>query len=186
MTTPVLQALLVADHIYQDQSTGKFVICGIFGTIYFLPPESQSQGDAAPPGPAGDESGGESGNGAGSGGPAGAGSNGPGAGSAPVPQQQQMPLNRLLRAGSPSAYVSLTEIHGQRSFELRYVDLNENHVLFTFEFKVECRNPLETIQLTLPLPVLPVPHEGAFALELVCEGELLGSHRVLAKRQPHQ
>jgi len=186
MTTPVLQALLVADHIYQDQSTGKFVICGIFGTIYFLPPESQSQGDDAPSNPVRDESG----NGSGSGGSAGAGPNDPGpgsgAGSAQPPQQQQMPLNRLLRAGSPSAYVSLTEIHGQRSFELRYVDLNENHVLFTFEFKVECRNPLETIQLTLPLPVLPVPHEGAFALELVCEGELLGSHRVLAKRQPHQ
>lgn len=95
-----------------------------------------------------------------------------------------MPLNRFIRAGSPSAYVSLTEINGQRSFELRYADLKENTVLFSVEFKVECRNPLETVQLTLPLPVLPVPHEGVFVLELLCEGELLGSHRIMAKRQP--
>lgn len=95
-----------------------------------------------------------------------------------------MPLNRFIRAGSPYAYVSLTEIHGQKSFELRYVDLSQNNVVFTFEFKVECRNPLETVQLSLPLPVLPVPHEGVFALELLCEGHLLGSHRILTKRQP--
>jgi hypothetical protein len=166
MTTPVLQALLVADQIYQDQATGKFVICGIFGTIFFIPHENEG----SPVEPTQNENGG---------------ANGGGQGPAGQPfAQQQMPLNRFLRAGSPSAYVSLTEINGQRSFELRYVDLNQNNVLFTFEFKVDCRNPLETVQLTLPLPVLPVPHEGVFALELLCEGELLGSHRILTKRQP--
>lgn len=175
MAAPVLQALLVADHIYQDQATGKFVICGIFGTIFFLPPEGNppSESSAMPHEPNAASSGEAS---------AETGSKTPG----PSAAQQPMPLNRFLRAGSPSAYVSMTEIHGQRSFELRYVDLNENIVLFTFEFKVECRNPLETIQLTLPLPVLPVPHEGVFALELLCEGELLGSHRILTKRQPKQ
>jgi hypothetical protein len=170
MAAPVLQALLVADHIYQDQATGKFVICGIFGTIFFLPPEDQVTEKTA-----------EDGAGTGSKPREEETADRPGK---PSPGQQQMPLNRFLRAGSPSAYVSLTEINGHRSFELRYVDLNENNVLFTFEFQVDCRNPLETVQLTLPLPVLPVPHEGAFALELVCEGELLGSHRILTKRQP--
>lgn len=165
MTVPVLQALLVADQIYQDQATGKFVICGIFGTIFFLPGNEEPPPEAARPTPDSGEQG--TGNGAGNG-----------------ANSQQMPLNRLIRAGSPSAYVSLTEVRGQRSFELRYVDLNENTVIFTFEFQVDCRNPLETVQLTIPLPVLPVPHEGVFALELVCEGELLGSHRILTKRQP--
>lgn len=168
MASPVLQALLVADQIYQDQATGKFVICGIFGTIFFLPPEAEAE--ATPPTPP-----------AGGGAAQGGGENAPSPAKPPAPQP--LPLNRLVRAGSPSAYISLTEIHGAKSFELRYVDLNEINVLFKFEFKVECRNPLETIQLTMPLPVLPVPHEGAFALELVCEGELLGSHRILTKRQ---
>lgn len=31
-TLPVLQALLVADHVYQD-TTGKFVICGVFDVL---------------------------------------------------------------------------------------------------------------------------------------------------------
>jgi hypothetical protein len=170
MAAPVLQALLVADQIYQDQATGKFVICGIFGTIFFIPHENQTS-DAAPQDGVGSGDNAEDQRASGQ------------SGMQP-PAQQQMPLNRFLRAGSPSAYVSLTEINGQRSFELRYVDLNQNNVLFTFEFKVDCRNPLETVQLTLPLPVLPVPHEGVFALELLCEGELLGSHRILTKRQP--
>lgn len=174
MTAPVLQALLVADQIYQDQATGKFVICGIFGTIFFVPHENEPPADGS--------------------GPSNPGAGAPGAQEAPPAgpatpapgTPQQMPLNRFIRAGSPSAYISLTEIHGQRLFELRYVDLNQNNVLFTFEFKVDCRNPLETVQLTMPLPVLPVPNEGVFALELLCEGELLGAHRILTKRQPRQ
>lgn len=175
MAAPVLQALLVADQIYQDQSTGKFVICGIFGTIFYLPQDGDTSSESSPNQPA-----------AGSGGNAPRGGSDSGHPGSPPLASQQMSLNRLIRAGSPSAYVSLTEIHGLRAFELRYVDLNENTVLFTFEFQVDCRNPLETVQLTLPLPVLPVPHEGVFALELLCEGELLGSHRILTKRQPRQ
>ena len=177
MAAPVLQALLVADQIYQDQSTGKFVICGIFGTIFFMPHDSAPAEEMTPNEPADEVDGGDAG--------ASAGAEGGGpkvpVGQPPVPQS--MKLNRLIRAGSPYAYVSLTEIHGQRSFEMRYVDLNENAVIFSFEFKVECRNPLETVQLSLPLPVLPVPHEGVFVLELLCGGELLGSHRILTKRQ---
>lgn len=177
MAVPVLQALLVADHIYQDQATGKFVICGIFGTIFFLPGTDEPSSPASNPSTdSGAGNGGAAGNGPGNG--------GTGNGGTGESNPQQMPLNRLIRAGSPSAYVSLTEVRGQRSFELRYVDLNDNNVIFKFEFQVECRNPLETVQLTIPLPVLPVPHEGVFALELVCEGELLGAHRILTKRQP--
>lgn len=35
---PVLQALLVADHIYRDVTTGKHIICGVFGTLFRAPP----------------------------------------------------------------------------------------------------------------------------------------------------
>jgi hypothetical protein len=196
MAAPILQALLVADQIYQDQSTGKFVICGIFGTIFFLPPEGEAPGapgSQGSPGLTGSQGsppvansggGNRESAGAGTSGHSGGISHASGSPQSPPSGSHQMPLNRFIRAGSPSAYVSLTEINGQRSFELRYADLKENTVLFSVEFKVECRNPLETVQLTLPLPVLPVPHEGVFVLELLCEGELLGSHRIMAKRQP--
>lgn len=164
MPAPVLQALLVADQVYQDQSTGKFVICGIFGSIHFLPPDTEpSPPESAPGQPV-------------------PGQPAPGAGPAPS-TPRPMPLNRLVRAGSPYAYVSLTEVHGQRMFEMRYVNLNDNQVVFSFEFKIECRNPLETIQASFPLPPLPVAPEGVFVLELICEGELIGSHRILTRSQ---
>ena len=35
MTTPVLQAMVLADHVYQDKSSGKHVICGTFSNIRF-------------------------------------------------------------------------------------------------------------------------------------------------------
>jgi hypothetical protein len=34
MPKPVLQAMVLADHVYQDRNTGKFVIAGTFGTIW--------------------------------------------------------------------------------------------------------------------------------------------------------
>lgn len=42
---PVLQALVVADHIYQDQQTGKKIICGTFTTLRFSrkPPVAEVQ-----------------------------------------------------------------------------------------------------------------------------------------------
>lgn len=32
---PVLQALLLADHVYEDKSTGKKIICGVFNRVFF-------------------------------------------------------------------------------------------------------------------------------------------------------
>ena len=170
MSAPVLQAMLLADQVYQDRGTGKYVICGIFSAIHFTPRDDAAGKDRAA---------GSSGRAAESdcAGEAGADCEA----SPPVPSP--VPIARLVRAGSPFAYVSLTELQGTRKFELRYVDLAENNVLFGTAFEVSCRDPLETIQITVPLPPLPIPHEGVFVLELLCEGELLGSHRVLARSQ---
>ena len=174
MAAPVLQAMLLADQVYQDRGTGKYVICGIFSAIHFTPKDDVAGNDR----PAGS---------GGAGGGFGGGSSGePSEGfdpSSSAPTPAPVPIARLVRAGSPFAYVSLTELQGSRKFELRYVDLAENNVLFGTAFEVSCRDPLETIQITVPLPPLPIPHEGVYVLELLCEGELLGSHRVLARSQ---
>jgi hypothetical protein len=172
MTAPVLQAMLLADQVYQDRATGKYVICGIFSAIHFTPRDDSASKNR------------EGGNGSGLG--LGAGGNGAesaGSSGGETPAPAPVPIARLVRAGSPFAYISLTELQGSRKFELRYVDLSEINTLFATSFEVSCRDPLETIQITVPLPPLPIPHEGVFVLELLCEGELLGSHRVLAKSQ---
>ena len=157
MASPVLQALLVADHVYQDRQTGKHIICGIFGRVFFTP-NNELPGisdDAMAEAQEGDGS-----------------------------KEREFPIEQLLRAGSPFAYVSLTEIMGQKQFELRYVDLRENAVMFRTEFNLEGKDPLATIQITIALPQLPAPHEGVFALELLCENELLGAHRIQAVHNP--
>ena len=169
MAAPVLQAMLLADQVYQDRATGKYVICGIFSAIHFVPKEPPygrgRSAEAGPPDGGNDD--GETDE----------------TSEPSTPAPAPVPIARLVRAGSPFAYVSLTELQGTRKFELRYVDLDENNVLFGTTFEVSCRDPLETIQITVPLPPLPIPHEGVFVLELLCDGEMLGSHRVLAKSQ---
>jgi hypothetical protein len=147
VTTPVLQALLLADHVYQDRGTGKHVVAGIFSGMGFIPK------GARPKQPPGDGS--------------------------------AVPARSLIRAGSPFAYLSLTEVHGLKTIELRYVDLSTNDVLLSTTFQVKCNDPLETVEVALPLPSLPAPHAGVFALELLCEGTWLGSHRVKVVQDPN-
>lgn len=162
MASPLLQALLLADQVYQDRTTGKHVICGVFSAVYFTPTDQRS---TAPQPQTGDT--------------AGAGSS-----ESPRVEQSSVPVQKLMKAGSPYAYISLTEIQGTRKFELRYVELFENTAIFSTQFQVKSKDRLATIELTVPLPLLPAEREGAFALELLCENELLGSHRVRVKQTP--
>lgn len=50
---PVLQALLLADHVYQDKDTGKKIIAGTFNRFRFKlkkqPAEEPDGGETAPP-----------------------------------------------------------------------------------------------------------------------------------------
>jgi hypothetical protein len=42
-------------------------------------------------------------------------------------------------------------------------------------------NRLSTIELVFPLPRLPIQEAGAFALELLCDGDIIGSYRITAE-----
>lgn len=138
---PNLQALLVADHVYEDKATGKKVVAGIFHRIVFTP------GGA-------------------------------------IPKQiekdgiKKQIIPGGLHAGSPYAYISLTNVRGMKPFVLRYVDLGSDQPLFQTEFQVTCNNPLETVEIVLGLPPLPAGKAGVFTLELLCNDEPIGSFRV--------
>lgn len=41
MNKPILQAMVLADHVYQDRATGKHIIAGTFSTIYFAKRRSE-------------------------------------------------------------------------------------------------------------------------------------------------
>jgi len=140
---PVLQALILADHIYEDIRTRKKIIAGTFTALHFkrTPPQ-------APPGDSDD----------------------PAAPPAPIPGGAQ--------AGSPWVYISMTDFVGDDEFVLRYVDLRDDTVVLGTEFRIKSDNPLQTIELCVPLPPLPTPHAGDFAVELLWKDEPLGSWRV--------
>ena len=184
MAVPILQSLLLADHVYRDQTTGKHIICGVFSTIYFTPNPPPG---AAPSG-GGSASLAPSGNGgevkpAGNSGSGGLGNARPDGGE-PVTKQQ--PIQNLMQAGSPYVYFSVTELKERKTFEVRYVDLHSNRSLFQAEVPIDCDDPLKTIEVSLPLPRLPLValEERSYALEVLCDGQLLGSHRVLARITP--
>jgi len=50
---------------------------------------------------------------------------------------------------------------------------------------VSSDDPLKTVEAILPVPPLPTPHPGVYALELYCDDESLGALRVTAVETPH-
>lgn len=201
VTVPILQSLLLADHVYRDQMTGKHIICGVFSTIYFTPnppirpPSNEPHPMPDSPGNGNSSRGGMPGGGQEIAGglPVSPGWQSPGNpplsgghGETHPAQSRQQPIQQLMQAGSPYVYFSVTELLGRKLFEVRYVDLKENRTLFQTELPIECHDPLLTVEVTLPLPRLPLVdfEERSYGLEVVCEGQLLGTYRVLARITP--
>lgn len=95
-------------------------------------------------------------------------------------------FNKLISSELPSvlsrntfAYLSFTETRGETAFQLRYVDLSTSKVLLeTATIKFISPGPLESVEIAIEVPPFPMPHAGAFAFEVHCAGELLGSQRM--------
>lgn len=84
-----------------------------------------------------------------------------------------------LQSGSPFAYMSLTEIRGLTPLVLQLVSLEDDTQLFRSDLRVDCQNPLYTIELTVPLPPIAPPKAGIYALEVLYNHEILGSLRIV-------
>lgn len=165
VTKPVLQALVLADHVYQDRFTGKWIIAGTFTTMtkgrLQGPVTVHAQLDAGvpvlPQAPPADADTGES------------------------PKPQAMHPATIGQAGSPFVYICLTDIHDSAKLELQFVSLRDHKLLMRCEMNIRCPDPLRTVEMGIPLPVpLPISHDGVYSMELLCEEELLGSWRVTA------
>ena len=86
--------------------------------------------------------------------------------------------------GAPWAYINLTDVWDNTTIELQFVSLTRNRVVFSTSAIVKCNDRLATVEIAIPLPRLDIPEEGVYAFEVVCEGEVIGSHRITAKRHP--
>jgi hypothetical protein len=140
---PVLQALVLAEHVYQDV-TGKKVIAGTFNRVRFtrkplIREVEQPDGTKTTVVPGG------------------------------------------MHGGSPYAYISLIDVCKGTKLLLQFVNLTKNAVVFGTELTVDCDDRLQTIEIVIPLPPLPIQESGVYAFEVVCEGEILGSYRITAE-----
>jgi hypothetical protein len=147
---PRVQAILIADHVYEDRATGKKVVAGIFDKLAFIVPEQLQERIAEQLKEKGIEDAGQI-----------------------VPGGME--------SGSPTAYIRLTDVRGEQAFVARYVYVNEEQVLFTTSFRINSTDPLQAVDVVLPLPRLPSDKAGTFALELVWNDDVIGSHRIIVK-----
>jgi hypothetical protein len=140
---PVLQALVLAEHVYTDLS-GRKIVAGTFNGVSFS--------------------------------------------RKPLIREVQQPdgtkthlMPGGMHGGSPYAYISLTDVGENTVLLFQFVNLTKNAVLFMNQLTVDCKDRLATVELVLPLPPLGISEEGVYAFEVVCEGEILGSSRIIAK-----
>ena len=139
---PVLQALLLADRVYEDKTTGKKVIAGTFNRLWFSKQGSQKPREVETDGV----------------------------------KRQVIPGG--MHAGSPCAFISLTDIRGPISCVLRYIDLEDNQLLLETAFQLRCDDPLQTVEVAIQMPPLPTKKAGIHALELLCNDDPIGSLRI--------
>lgn len=150
MPKPTLQAMVLADHVYRDASSGKYIIAGTFNTLW------QGKQQPLPDDPA-------------------------------LPNEIAGKGKRYANpsgvAGSPHVYLAMTDVHRQVSLDLRYINLADSSVLLEAQIELKSTDPVSMVEYGFPLPMLPIS-PGQFSLDLLYEGEILGSWRVAVKQQP--
>lgn len=138
---PILQALVLADHVYEDRLSGKKIIAGAFHRVILGQVKTQEIVDG---------------------------------------MVKKQVLQGGTDAGSPWVYVSLTDVVAGTELTLQCVNVSKNESLFGTKFRIDQADRLATIEVQLPLPPLRVfaTEPGILSLDLVWNGEILGSHRI--------
>jgi hypothetical protein len=140
---PVLQALVLAERVYQEKS-GKMIICGTFTGLRFmkkLPVKEVELPDGS----------------------------------------KQMHIPGGMQGGAPCAYISVTDVCQNTTLRVQFSNLTKNLTLFGTDVTINCNDRLRTVEMALPLPLLPIGEPGTYALEVLCDGELLGFWRIKAE-----
>jgi hypothetical protein len=140
----VLQALVLAERIYVDQSHRK-IICGTFNqlTIGKIPKVEVPQSDGSKP--------------------------------------QMLPAGH--DPGCPWAYVSLTDVIDGTAITLQMVNAIKNQVMFRVDLVIKEPDRLATVEIVVPLPAINtfVTEAGVLSFDVMWDGEILGSHRLVVK-----
>jgi len=87
--------------------------------------------------------------------------------------------------GCPSAYISLTDVVDGTEITLQFVNVSKNKVLFGSALKLSGKDRLATVEIVAPLPPLRrfVGEAGTYSFDVVWNGEILGSHRLVVQEE---
>ena len=90
--------------------------------------------------------------------------------------------------GCPSVYVNLTDVVPEIDVALQFVDVSQNKVLLELPMKIHCNDRLGNVEFSVPLPRLGniIKEPGTYSIDLVWNGEIIGSHRVVAEELTEQ
>jgi hypothetical protein len=85
--------------------------------------------------------------------------------------------------GSPSLYISLTDVVDGTEIGLQFINVTRNEMLFRNNMKINCNDRLGTVEIVAPLPPLHAiaNKEGTYSLDVLWNNEILGSHRIMVK-----
>ncbi len=78
-------------------------------------------------------------------------------------------------------FFALREIHGSTTITLRYTHVDSDRLVLERSQTIPADSPLETVDVAIPLPSIPVPEEGSYMWELFWGEDALGSLRCEAR-----
>ena len=141
---PILQAIVLAERIYEDKSNKK-IIAGTFNQINI--------------------------------------------GQVPLVQIQapdgtiKTGLPGGTDPGCPVLYISLTDVVDGTELTLQFVNMSKNITIFQTGLRINSTNRLATVEIVAPLPPMAVlgREHGDFSLDILWNGEIIGSHRLLVR-----
>ena len=85
--------------------------------------------------------------------------------------------------GCPAAYISVTDIVDGTELSFQFVNQSKNKVLFRAGVRLEVKDRLATVEIVTPLPPMSavIKEPGIYSFDVLCDGEILGSHRLIVK-----
>jgi Family of unknown function (DUF6941) len=94
-------------------------------------------------------------------------------------QVGQFPTQR-----AASLYIKLTDAEGSYKIEVRYVEANSGRQLAAAEGELQIHDRRFSVDLYMPFPPLPIPHEGRYEFQIWANSMFLGSAFIDAFQPP--
>jgi hypothetical protein len=78
-------------------------------------------------------------------------------------------------------YANLTDAHGRYAFQIRFLDVERNHVLGQgVPPPIEIPGPLQTTELSAMLRNVALPRPGTYEFQLIANGNLIATKAIRA------